>query len=357
MKRFFQITFILLLMLPVSMGRGGFEKHLELAVVETAGDWDTTTPMFLNATDTVDEVYCEINATNINADNELIGMQYLYYIFDYVDYDEPTVGNPLIGYIHEVEINFTSISTIFKLRYNWQLTYDLGVTTYTGTLQAWLNSTMILTDIQYSYEKTHQLEMRFWRSKSSQFILYYKLGEESTVEDFITSDVLLDWNIGNFTYYFETSNEGAFVVVYEDFGYQCGSNEGISDPIEDESWGFFEPIRQIGLFIINLFLDLVKIVLPDDLEDVFDHYIDKLGSYIDPVLEIMFWMGDNWLEMLILINMFLLLKGVDAASEGDLANVIMPFWNFYSSLIGFVVSILGFIVNVIKTLIEAIPFI
>lgn len=330
-------------------------SKMQLEVVEHTGEWETVTPMYLNATDLDDPVYARINATNINMTEPLEYLQFLHWIFNFSQYSEPELSDVLSEVIYQLDINFTNGIEV-RVKYVWQLVWDIAGTMYIGYLDVWYDGVSLVDKNYYSWATTHRFEFYMWRSKSNQIIFQWNLGSE---QDRAMSEPNNNWNVGNFSYVFATVDtiEMTFTCVFEDFGYLCGTNEGIADPVTNENWGMFEPLRQVLLFVLKLFFAATRAILPDELEAVFEHYIEKLGNYIDPVLEIMIWMGENWLDLLIIIHLFLLVQGVEKATKGELADVIMPFWNLWSGILGIAFKILNFVFSVIKAVISAIPFI
>ena len=342
----------LFLVLSVGSVSAFGEINLKLEVTETTGNWNVTTPMFLNTTDDTNPVSAYINATNISPQEPLEYLQYLHWIFYYHDYTDPSeLGNKKIHFYQE--INFTS-GMMFTCSYMWLLHKDVTVT-YTGTLKCYFNNKLLLSETEYGYDDTYKLEIHLWRAKSDQLLVQWKLGNN---QDRGIGDINPNWNVNNFSYSFYTVQAIPmdFCVTFEDFGYHCGTNEGISDPVSNENWGIFEPIRQILLFILNLFMGLIDLILPERIEKVFHNFLDNLSTYIDPFLDIIVWLGANWLDLLVLIHVFLIIRGIERAAKGDIVGFLMPLLNFYGTIFNITMKIINFVVSIIKAVIEALPF-
>ena len=337
----------------------GDERRLAFKVVATVGDWDEVTPMYVETTDPDDYKFVQINATNINDTNQLINFQYMKYIIDFVDYELPTVSKPDIGYVFYNIINFTDDDIVIRVSYGWNLEWDTGVVLYESNLRFFVNSTLVFNEYFATYGKSHQLEIQMWRTKSDQVGVYYKAGEESTEENLVILSQIEHWGIGNFTYWFNDDevNTGTFSARFEDLSIQSGSDEGIQDPIENTDWGFFEPIRQILITIIYFWYNVIKLVLPSSIEDLFEDLGDSLSDFVGPLTEMVVFIFDNFLELLILVNMGLLMNGVARAEKGDIAGILIPFFTFYGFMFSIAFTVINFIVAVIKALIEALPFI
>ena len=334
----------------------GTEYRMNLEVVETSGDWEKTTPMYFETEDSDNPVYAEVNATNINGvEDELYALQYLKYIVDFIDYEEPTVSKTRVEYVHYTIINFTESDNQIRIGFGWWLDWTLGVVTFQGTLSAFFNNQIVFSDDVYDSD-AHQYEIQLWRTKSNQLRMYYNIGEIDTNDGFKTLDVLSDWNVGNFTYYFETNDyPGYFTADYEDLSYLSGVNEGIQDPIENSDWGFFEPIRQIFLGILNLFMGLIRVILPDGIENMLDDFLDALGDFVEPITEIILFIAANFLSLIIAMNLLLLLNGMEQAEKGNIADVMTPFFSFYGFIINVSFAVIRFIVSVIQTIVSIIP--
>ena len=335
------------------------ERRLVFNVVDVEGDWDETTPMYVETTDPDDYKFVQINATNINDTNQLTNFQYMKYIVDFIDYELPTVSKPDIGYVFYNIVNFTDDNTVIRVSYGWNLEWDTGVVLYESNLRFFVNSTLVFNEYFATYGKSHQLEIQMWRTKSDQVGVYYRAGEESTEENLIILSQIEHWGIGNFTYWFNDDevNTGYFSARFEDLSIQSGSDEGIQDPIENTDWGFFEPIRQIGLFILNLFVGLTKLILPSSVENLFEDLGDSLDDFVVPLTEMVVFVFSNFLELIILVNLALLMNGVTRAEKGDIAGILMPFFTFYGFMFSLAFTVINFIIAVIKALIEALPFI
>jgi len=80
-------------------------------------------------------------------------------------------------------------------------------------------------------------------------------------------------------------------------------------------------------------MSIIRVILPDWLEDFFDELIDTVDEWIEPITELAIYILDNFLEFLIMGNLVLLVSGIRKMEEGDVWGIVQPFWNFY----GFVV--------------------
>ena len=354
-KRKLLIFTIILLILTAGSVSVAYESTLNLEVTESGGEWETLTPMFLNCSETENTAYALINATNIDENNTLSYLQYFRWIFNYLEFEDPPD-------FYTNEVDFLLImefedSTTIKIAYDWEIEDDGLEQTYAGYITIFVNESQLVNVSDYGISDTRKLEIHLWRSKSNQVIIQWKFGEAGS-QDRALGAILTNWNVKTFNYTFSTivEREMSFTVVFEDLSYQCGSNEGISDPVTNENWGIFEPIRQILLFILKLFIGLIDLILPEKIEGVFHHFLERLNDYIDPFLDVILWLGTNWLEILLLIHVFLIIRGVERASKGDLLGLILPLWEFYTKLFNMVMRIVGFIVNIIKAMLEAIPF-
>jgi len=342
----------------VEGGRGLFKvTSLNLEVVDTSGNWVVVSPMFFNTTDSTNTVYAKINATNIGngtIEEPLGYLQYYKFDFEVLENSIPDFGEygELRHYLW-IELG----NTLVNMSWIWIIFEDVA-TVYSADMDVYVNDTHLIDKYHTSKDHTDSLELHFWRSKSNQLIIQYVPGTGNALR-FTYGDIISNWDVWNFTYSCETitDREMSFTLVYNDLSYQCGSNEGISDPVSNESWGIFEPIRQILLFILNLFIGLIDLILPEKIENVFHHFLDRLDDYINPFLDIFLWLGSNWLEILLLIHVFLIIRGVERASKGDILGLILPLFEFYTMIFNMVMRIVGFIVNIIKAMIEAIPFI
>jgi len=335
----------------------GYENRLKLEIVNEIGDWDEITPMYVKTTNATDHKLAQTNATNINSTNYLYALQYFKYKIDFIEYELPTVSKTNIIYIHYLMMNFTSDNTVLRVSYRWDLEYDTGVVIYVGYLKIFVNSTIVFNESYTTYEKTHQFEIQIWRTKSDQLGVYFKVGEESTEDEMEILDPLLHWNLGNLTYWFsdEAPYTGYFTARFEDLSIQSGVDDGIADPIENPDWGFFEPLRQVLMFIVNIFVGLMRVILPDSIENFFDGIFDSISDFSGPIIEIIVWIGENFLEVIIAVNMFLLINGIEKAMKGELSEVITPFLTFYGFLFGVSFKVIGFVVSIIKIIVEAIP--
>ena len=360
MKRKLGVVLIIVLMLLRSPYMAvGDERRLDLDVVYSEGDWDEVTPMYVETTDPDDYKFVQINATNINDTNQLTNFQYIKYIIDYVNFEPPTVDKQQIDYYFYNIINFTDDNTVVRFTYWWSLEWDTGVVLYEGLLRIFVNSSIVFNENFVTYGKSHQLEIQMWRTKSDQIGVYYKAGEESTEENLVILSQIEHWSIGNFTYWFsdDETNTGYFSVRFEDLSIHSGADEGIQDPIENTDWGFFEPIRQIGLFILNIFVGLTKLILPASVENLFEDLGDSLDDFVVPLTEMVLFIFTNFLPLLILVNLALLMNGVTQAEKGNIAGILIPFFTFYGFMFNIAFTVINFIVAVIKALIEALPFI
>lgn len=340
----------------------GSERRLEFEVVDESGDWTINTPMLFKTEDSDNQVKSTVNATNINATNTLYAFQYFKVIFDYVEFESPDVSRVHRTYNADFHINFTDANFMIDIYYQWDLHYDTGVVLYSGTLNVNYEDSEGDGEIFYkevsTYEKSHQLEIQIWRTKTDQLGFYYKLGQESTESDMDIFNVISDWDLGNFTYYISDDGypmSGAFTLKFEDFSLQSGSDEGIQDPIENEDWGFFEPIRQILISIVNIFVGLIRVILPSSLEDLFDALVDALGEFAEPFSEFAIFIFENFLDLLILGNLMLLVGGFNNLREGNISGILQPFWSFWGFIFNIVISVVNFIIAVIKAFIEALP--
>jgi len=352
-KRKVLVFLMLGLILTVGSVQATGKISMTIEVVESSGTWTELTPFYLKTTDYENPVYAECNATNIDNEEPLDFLQYLHWILNYTALSEPELGENMdVEFL--LELNFTG-GTYVNVSYNWKLDWDIAGTLYTGDLDMYVNSTHLVDKEVYSFDSSYHPEFYLWRSKSNQIYFQYKVG--NTVDRKISA-VNKAWSLNNFTYYFRTvtGSEFAFAVLFEDFGYQCGANEGISDPVSNENWGIFEPIRQILLFILNLFMGLIDLILPERIEKVFHNFLDNLSTYIDPFLDIIVWLGANWLNLLVLIHVFLIIRGIDRATKGDIVGFLMPLLNFYGTIFNITMKIINFVVSIIKAVIEALPF-
>jgi len=244
---------VILLLVMSGLGAGmveGDERKLELDVIDTSGSWVSATPMYLKTASSGSYKKAVINATNIDETDVLNDLQYTKFIFDYIEYEEPTVSKTFIKYKFDLAMNFTDISTTVRVIYDWELEYDTGVTVYDGWFFVVVNGSTIFQVNESGYDDTHRLEVHIWRTKSDQLAIYYKLNDE---DDLKLLNPLSSWDVGNFTYWFEdeVGYTGTFTVRFDDLSVQSGTDEGIQDPIENTDWGIFEPIRQILLFILD----------------------------------------------------------------------------------------------------------
>jgi len=356
MKKRKLLVFLMIgLILTANSVIGGGKSSMTLEVVDSSGTWDTLTPMYLKTSDSEDVYYAEVNATNINATEPLEYLQYIHWIFDYINYSDPAeFSTDEFDFLLEMEFGD---ATYCNVSYNWEIEDDGLETTYAGYLDVYINDTHLVDKADYGVSETHKIEFHLWRSKSNQIVVQWLFGEAGD-SDRAVGAIIGNWGIENFTYTFQTisGREAYFEVMWKELSYQCGSNEGISDPVTNENWGIFEPIRQILLFILDLFIGLIDLILPEKIEKVFHHYLDRLDDYIDPFLDVILWLGSNWLEILLLIHVFLIIRGVERASKGDLLGLILPLWEFYGKIFNITMRIVGFIVNIIKAMLEAIPF-
>lgn len=354
MRKSYAIFFVIIIFIGIPQMVLADERKLEIEVVDTTGSWITTTPMFMETASSGSYKQVVVNATNINSTDVLNDFQYLKFIFDYIEYEEPTVSKTDIVYKFDLEMNFTDIDTKIKISYNWELEWDTGVVIYEGWLFIFIDDVLAVSINESGYDDTHELEIHIWRTKSNQIAVYYELNDE---HDLKLYNPLSNWDIGNFTYWFEdeAGYTGTFTVRFNDLSIQSGTNEGIQDPIENTDWGFFDPIRQILLFILNVFIGVVRVVLPDSIEDFFDEMIDAIGDVAEPLTELTIFIFDNYLDLIILGNLALLLAGIQKAEEGDIGGALMPFFTFYGFFFSIAFKVIGFIVSVINAIVSALP--
>lgn len=353
-KQIIGIIFIMFCILPVGKAFAG-ETQFNLEITETTGDWEIVSPMFYKTFDDENLVTAKAEAININASNQLDYLQYFSYKWALSNNSIPDFGDhSWLTIRYDFEFNDDVPLAIIWL---WTVEEDI-TTLYTGNLLVYINYTLWIDHEYYGETATKGFECHFWRTKSNQIKLWWKYGEGNWKKYTYGSVIISDWSISEFSMEVFTTlyHELSFTLEYDDFSYQCGSNEGIKDPISDETWGIFEPIRQILLFVMRLFIGLIKLVLPSELEDAFDDFLEDLGNFVSPIADIFIWIGENFIDVIIAVHMVLLLMGIKNAQEGEIKEVIMPFWQFYAIIGGIGFHVINFVVSIVKALIELLPF-
>ena len=156
------------------------ETSMTLEVVDSSGTWDDLTPMYLKTSDNVNTVYAAINATNINAETPLEYLQYLHWIFDYINYSDPAeFSTDEVDFCLELEFN----SSIYvNVSYFWEIEDDGLETTYAGYLDVFIDDTHLVDVADYGVGDTHKLEFHLWRSKSNQIIVQWKIGDAGATD-------------------------------------------------------------------------------------------------------------------------------------------------------------------------------
>jgi len=331
------------------------ETQFRLEVTNTIGDWEVVSPMYYNTTDDQSRVYAKVNATNINASNPLDHLQYFNYKWTILEHSIPSFGSH--SYLTQAYTMWLDDNIPFATVWTWDIYEDVA-TAYSATFEVYINNTLWIDETHTSEAHTDSLEFHMWRTKSNQIVIWYKPGTRAYLKFTYGNIIFPNWSISEFYYetYTTTNFEMSFTMEYDDFSYQCGSNEGIKDPIVDENWGVFEPIRQVLLFILRIFIGLIKIILPSEMEDAFDDLLEDLGNFVTPVLGVFVWVGDNFLTIIVVVNCLLLLNGMTQAVEGEVKDVITPFITFYSTIGNISFKVINFIISIIRTLLEAIPF-